>query len=189
HSDCSYQDKEQTNHKTDITKSTSGAVAGSNTPFGCKQPQPVCEMPRGADNSHGVEGHRPGTLKFQLHLTESGSGMSQQVDAAEAQMPGMPSHVEEGDGASPALRGVHPVAKPGVIPNIGIPAIPNVETVKGVIQNGQPDPKEFESYDKRESGKQLNLFGIRVRTLGGEGVGNKMFDQKQPNRNNPAQRV
>ena len=27
------------------TFASSGAVAGSNTPFGCKQPQPVCEMP------------------------------------------------------------------------------------------------------------------------------------------------
>src|SRR5256885_6044999 len=115
--------------------------------------------------------------------------MSQQVDAAEAQMPGMPGHVEEGDGAGPALRGIHPVAQPGVIPNVRTPAKPNVEAVKGVIQNWQPDSEEFESYDERESRKQLNLFRIGVRAFGGEGIGNKMFDQKQAHRNNPAKRV
>ena len=55
--------------------------------------------------------------------------------------------------------------------------------------NGKPDPKEFESYDERESSQQLNLFRIRARTSSGEGVGNKMFDQKESNRNNSAKRV
>src|SRR5580765_5885452 len=115
--------------------------------------------------------------------------MSQQVNATEAQMPSMPRHVEEGDGAGPALRGVHPVAHPGVIADVRISAIPDIETVKRVIQNRQPYPEEFESDDERESSQQLNLFGIRARTLGGEGVGYEMFDQKQSNRNNSAKRV
>jgi hypothetical protein len=128
-------------------------------------------------------------LKFQLHFTEGGSGMCQQVDAAEAQMPGMPGHIEKGDGAGPTLSGIHPVARPRVVPDVGISAIPDIEAVKGVIQNGKPDPKEFESYDERESSQQLNLFRIRARTSSGEGVGNKMFDQKESNRNNSAKRV
>ena len=93
-------------------------------------------------------------------------------------MPGMPGHVEEGYGSGPALSGVHPVARPGVVPHVGISAIPNIKAVKGVIQNGQPNAEEFKSDDEREASQQLNLFGIRAWTLGGEGVGNKMFNQK-----------
>src|SRR5256886_8793922 len=189
HGDCSHQNKEQTNRKTDVTKSASSAIAGSDTPLGREQPQPICEVPRGAKNSHGVEGHCPRMLKFQLHFTEGGSGMCQQVDAAEAQMPGMPGHIEKGDGAGPTLSGIHPVARPRVVHDVGISAIPDIEAVKGVIQNGKPDLEEFESYDERVSSQRNSLFRIRARPSSGEGVGNQMYDQKESSRTNSAKRV
>src|SRR5205823_7087353 len=73
----------------------------------CALPISVCEVPRGAKNPEGVKRNRPGMLKFSLHFAEGRAGICQDMHAAEAQMPGVPDHVEEGDGAGPALRSEH----------------------------------------------------------------------------------
>ena len=46
--------------------------------------------------------------------------MGQDVHAAEAQVPGVPHDVAEGDGAGPALQGEHPVAGPGIIGDVAL---------------------------------------------------------------------
>ena len=82
-------------------------------------------------------------LKFQLHFAERGVGMGQDVNAAEAQVPGVPHDVAEGDGAGPALEGGHPVAGPGIVADIALAAEPDVEAVERMIKDGQPDPEQF----------------------------------------------
>ena len=98
--------------------------------------------------------------------------------AREANMPGMPAHVKKGDGAGPALRGVHPVAGPGIPANIGVAAIPDVEAIERVKENREPDAEQFQRDDKRETGEKFDLLGIRRRAIDGEGVGDEVLNQK-----------
>src|SRR5213080_4986686 len=69
------------------------------------------------------------------------------------EMSGVPDHVEEGDGAGPALRSEHEIAGPGIIRNVAFSAIPNVEAIQRVIENGQPDSEQLQIKDKRKAGE------------------------------------
>ena len=126
-------------------------------------------------------------LKLQLHFAESGVGMGQDVNAAEAQMPGVPHDVAEGDGAGPALESEHPVAGPGIVADVALAAEPDVEAVERVIKDRQPDPEQFEVENEREAGEQFDLLGVCGGTAGGECVGDEVFDQERAYRNDAAE--
>src|SRR6266542_4380559 len=97
-------------------------------------------------------------MKLRLHFAKCRSGIRENVHPAKSQMPRMPTHIEEGNGPSPALRRVHPIARPGIVGDIALAAPPNIEAVKRVIKNGQLDTKQF------------NLLRVSSRTFGGKGV-------------------
>src|SRR5437667_6488285 len=103
--------------------------------------------------------------------------MAQNMYAGEANMPGMPAHIEEGNGAGPALCGVHPVAGPGILANIGVAAIPDVEAIERVKENREPDAEQFQRDDKRETGEKFDLLGIRRWAVDGEGGGDEVINQ------------
>ena len=86
--------------------------------------------------------------------------MTQDVNAAKTQMPGVPDDVEEDDSAGPTLGGEHPIARPGIFGNVAFAAEPDVEAVKRVVENRQPDSKQLQVENKREAGEQLHLLGI-----------------------------
>src|ERR1700722_10497686 len=115
--------------------------------------------------------------------------MTQDVNPAEAQLPGVPHDVEEGDTAGPALSGEHPVSGPGIFSNVAFAPVPDIEAVQSVIKNGNPDPEQLKIKDKRKTGEQLHLFGVGARASGGECVGNEMLNQKRAHRNDAAQRM
>ena len=73
------------------------------------------------------------------------------MHTAESQVPGVPGHIEECDGPGPALRGVHPVPCPRIGYCVALAAIPDIKTVKRVIENGQPDAEQLQSHDKGEA--------------------------------------
>src|SRR5438046_9776357 len=100
-------------------------------------------------------------LKLILHFAKSCAGISQNMHTAEAQMPGVPDHVEEGDGAGPALRSEHEIAGPGIIRNVAFSAIPNVEAIQRVIENEQPDSEQLQIKDKRKAGEYISLLAAR----------------------------
>src|SRR6266446_6645469 len=116
-------------------------------------------MPRRTNNPESIKRNRPWMLKFHLYFAKGRSRISQNVHATEAQMPGVPDHVEESDGSSPALGSVHPISGPGIICNIALAAIPDIKPVKGVIQNRQPYAEQFQTDDEREAAQKFNLFG------------------------------
>src|SRR5467141_2677270 len=128
-------------------------------------------------------------LKFSLHFAEGRAGICQDMHAAEAQMPGVPDHVEEGDGAGPALRSEHEIAGPGIIRNVAFSAIPNVEAIQRVIENGQPDPEQLQIKDKRKAGEEVDLLGVGSWTAGCKGIRDEVLDEKKADRNNAAERV
>src|SRR5579862_1464521 len=139
HSDRAHGHKQESDYAADVTEAPPGRVAGRDSPFGGEQPQSIREVPGGAENSDGVKRDGPGVLKFQLHLAKGRVGMSQNVNPTEAQMPGVPHDVEEGDAAGPALQSEHPVAGPGIICDVTLAPEPDIEAVEGVIEDGQPD--------------------------------------------------
>ena len=126
---------------------------------------------------------------FILHFAERRSGMREQVHAVEAQVPRVPHDVQKRDGAGPALRGVHPVARPRILGHIALAARPDVETVERVVQNRQPDSEQLEPEDKWEAGEKRNLIGVRAGAFRGESVGNEMLDQEEPDRNDARERM
>src|SRR5207245_10337004 len=97
-------------------------------------------------------------LKLILHFAKSCAGISQNVHTTEAQMPCVPHHVEEGNGTRPALRSKHEVTGPGIVCNVALSAIPNVEAVQRVVKNGQPDSEQIQIKEKRKAREQFNLL-------------------------------
>jgi len=49
--------------------------------------------------------------------------------------------VDEGDDAGPALRGIEPVAGPGIIGDVGLALIPDEDAVKSVVEDRNPNEK------------------------------------------------
>src|SRR5438270_6571019 len=102
-----------------------------------------------------------------------------QIDARKAHCPGMPNDVGEGNAASPALRGVHPIASPGIRDSVAVSAIPDIEAIQTMEGNRQPDANEFKKEDKRKIAEKTYLAGIGVRSANGGRIRNEnMFKQK-----------
>src|SRR5207247_7381930 len=104
-------------------------------------------------------------LKLILHFAEGRAGIGQDMHAAEAQMPGVPDHVEEGDGAGPALRSEHEIAGPGIIRNVAFSAIPNVEAIQRVIENGQPDSEQLQIRSEEHTSELQSRVDLVCRLL------------------------
>jgi hypothetical protein len=59
--------------------------------------------------------------------------------SGEAQGISVLHYVDEGDDAGPALRGVEPVARPGIIGDVGLALIPDEDAVEAVVEDRNPD--------------------------------------------------
>src|SRR5436853_6792312 len=113
-----------------------------------------------------------------------------QINSAEAHGPGMPDDVGKRDDASPALRGIHPVARPGIIGDIRLAAPPDVKAVQRMKQDGQPDAEQFKHSYEWQSAKKTNLTSVGGRSTSGGSVRDQdVFEQKCADGDNPAERV
>ena len=72
-----------------------------------------------------------------LDFGEGGVGVLGENDAGEALAIDVLGDVGEGDEAGVALGGVHPVAGPGVVDEVGLAAEPDPDAVEGVIEDGK----------------------------------------------------
>jgi len=115
--------------------------------------------------------------------------MTQDVNSAEAQMPCVPNYVEKNNSARPALGGKHPVAGPGIFGYVALAAKPNVEAVKRVIKNRQPNPEQLQIEDEREARKQFDLFGIRGGSSRCKRIRDEVLDQKCTDRDDATERM
>src|SRR5229473_2351657 len=98
-------------------------------------------MPGSGDDAEGVEGDHPRIVELCLHLRKCQVGMRRQMHTGEAQGISMLHDVDEGDNAGPALRGIKPVAGPGIIGDVGLALVPDEDSVKSVIEDWNPDEK------------------------------------------------
>ncbi len=183
----SNRNKADSDQRANISPAASRDWALRNPPFRREEPQAVSKVPRRTNDPDHVEPERPGREQLVLHFAECRRGIRQQVHTAEPQMPGVPHHVEESDCARPALRRIHPVPGPGIFGHVALSARPDIKAIKRVIKNRQPYAEQFKSEDKRKTAEERNLPGISAWALGGECVGDKMLDQKQPDWNNSAE--
>src|SRR4029077_14555950 len=68
-------------------------------------------------------------------------------------------------------------------------AIPDVEAVEGVVENRQPDAKQFQTYNEGEAGEQFHLLGVGCGAARGKGIRDEVLDQEGANRDDPAERM
>src|SRR5882762_8330371 len=95
-------------------------------------------MPGSAYQTQNIEGKEQRLKQFRLHFAERRAGIDMQVNAREAQRIRVESDVGKGNPAGPALRRIHPIAGPRIAKEVGLPPIPNVNTVSRVEENRQP---------------------------------------------------
>ena len=109
------------------------------------------------------------------------------MNPAKAQMPGVPYDVEKSDAAGPALGSEHPVARPGIVGDIALAAVPDIKAVEGVVENRQPDPEQLQIEHKRKAGEQFHLLGVCPGAPGGERIGDEVLNQKRSHWNDAAE--
>ena len=173
------RDQPQRKSKADIAKTAARLLAGGNPPLGGKQPQPIRKVPGRRDDSHCVKSDHPRILEFSLDLGERRGGIRRQVYASEAQVVRVLGDVDEGNNAGPALGRIKPVAGPGIIADVGLPAPPDVDAIQGVVEDRDPDAEQLQTHDEGQAIQKLDLGPVSVRALESLGVRNEVFKQKQ----------
>src|SRR5258706_8157347 len=116
--------------------------------------------------------------------------MRVKVNSPEPPRPRMPDDIGEGNAASPALRCIHPVAGPRIGNRVSAAAVPNVETIKSVECDRQPDPKQLENKYQGKARQKYHLLCISLGSADGGGVrNNNMFEKESANRNDAGKRM
>ena len=152
----------ESEREADIAKAAARLFTGGDAPLRGEQPQAVAEMPGSGDDADRVKGDHPRILKFCLDLGERLHGMRRQVHAGEAQEIGVLHHVDERDDAGPALRGVEPVARPGIIGDVGLALIPDIDAVEAVVKDRNPDEEQLEAEKRRAGCSETRLACRRL---------------------------
>ena len=106
-------------------------------------------------------------------------GMRRQVHAGEAQGISVLHDVDERDDAGPALRGVEPVARPGIIGDVGLALIPDEDAVEAVIEDRNPDEKQLQQKNEGQAVQKRDLPAIGVGAFEGFGVRDEVFEKER----------
>src|SRR5882757_4823933 len=101
-------------------------------------------MPGGAQQAQYIEDQEQRLKQFSLHLSKRCPGIDMQINARETHSVGVKGDVSESDPAGPALRRVHPVARPRIAEKIRLPSIPDVKTIEGMEENRKPNTEQFQ---------------------------------------------
>lgn len=110
------------------------ADADGDAPLAGEIPEAVAEMEGRRDDSDYVECEIVGILHGVGDV-----GVGRHAAGGEALDPNVPADEEEGDDAAPALQDVKPVGHPGVAEGVGFALPPDIETVEGVEEDGEPN--------------------------------------------------
>src|SRR6476646_2713241 len=129
HGEPSNQNQSERQDCTRAARPFARSLAYGDAPLGAEKIDAVREMPRRGNDPGQIKQPGPPVLKLGLHLVKSRIGMREQVCAGEAHRVRMPEDVDEGDGAGPALRGIHEVSRPGIVAYVGFAAEPDVKAV------------------------------------------------------------
>src|SRR6266850_226737 len=182
-----YEDEGEAGAK--YAEAAAGPLAHHQAPLSCEQPDAIAEVPRSRHDPHNVKSQCPGVLQLLLYFPKSCPRVPNNVDSEKAHSVGVPSDIKKGDGAGPALHGVHPVALPGIAHGVGVAAVPDVKAIKRVKGNRYPDKQRFNPDHEGQSGQKLDLVGVSVRTICRKSIGKEMFGEECAHRNYPAKRV
>ena len=152
--------------------------AWRDTPLGREEPDSVGKVPADGDHGDDVEGQDPGIRKFCLHLVKRHARIVGQVRAHETLGGHVVADVNECEDAGPALRGVHPVAGPGVIHDVRSAAEPNEDAVDGVVSDGNENENPFQHAHRRQAIEELHLRRVGRGAFQRLEVGDEMLQQK-----------
>ena len=97
--------------------------------------------------------------------------------------------IDEGDDAGPALRGIEPVAGPGIIGDIGFALIPDEDAVEAVVEDRNPDEKQFQQENERQAVQKCDLPAIGLGAFEGFGVRDEVLEKKSSDGHDAAERV
>src|SRR5258708_3660474 len=111
------------------------------------------------------------------------------MDAGKTHGPLVPADIKEGDASGPALGPVHEVAGERIIADVRLAPEPDVEAIERMVEQRQIDAEQLQKRYKRQAGEKFHLVRVSMRAVSGKRVGNKMLDQKGPDRNDSAQRM
>jgi|SRR5271165_5305739 len=145
----------------------------SDAPFIEKIPDADAEVERRSDDTDGHEGEEPGVGEELLDVGVGGTAVSGPALGVE-----MPTYIDEGDETSVALRGIEPVADPGVGRDVGLAAHPDVNAVEAVVEDGEKDGGPFDEGAIRDSLEFLRDGIVLFGTDESGAVGVKMFGKE-----------
>ena len=135
-------------------------------------------MPGSGDDAKGVERDHPRIVELCLHLGKCQVRMRRQVHAGKAQGVSVLHDVDEGDDAGPALRAIEPVAGPGIIGDVGLALIPDEDAVESVVEDRNPNEKQFQQKNERQAVQKCDLPAVGVCAFEGFGVRDEVFEKK-----------
>src|ERR1019366_2223806 len=183
-------DEHKCQSSANVAELASRVIAGRQTPLGRKQPNTVSEMPRRGNDSDDVEGYRPRTLEVEPHFRECVLiATAHQMYTREPHIDDVVRDIDEGDNAGPALRGIKPIAGPGIVADIRIAFVPDVQAVDPVIQQRQEDEHPFQHVHEWQAGEELYLIVVGLNALGRFRVGNEVFNQESADGHNAGERM
>ena len=163
--------------------------AGGDAPFRGEQPQAVAEVPGCRDDTDCVKSDHPRMLKFCLNLGKGLKRVRRQVHAGEAQEVSVLRHEDQRDDAGPALRSVEPVAGPGIIADVSLALIPDVNAVEAVVEDRNPDEEQLQQKNGGQAVQKLDLLSIGDGAFEGFGVRDEVFEKKGSNGYDAAERM
>ena len=146
-------------------------------------------MPGSGDDAERVKGDHPRIVKLCLHLRKCLVGMRRQVHAGETQRVSMLHDVDEGDDAGPALRGIEPIAAPGIIADVGLALIPDENAVEGVVEDRNPNKKQLQEKNEGQAVQKRDLPAIGLGAFEGFSVRDEVFEKECSDRHDAAERV
>src|SRR5215469_2568098 len=175
--------------EADPSEAVAGGFAGGDAPLGREEPDAVGEVPADGDHGDDVDRKHDGMRELLLDLPEGGVGMLRQADPGEALTPDVLADVEEGDEAGPALGGVHPIAGPGVVDDVGLAAQPDIDAVDAVIEEGKEDEDPLEHAHERQAVEEPDLLTVGDGALEGFKVREQVLEEECADGNDAEERV
>ena len=97
--------------------------------------------------------------------------------------------VDERDDAGPTLRGIEPIAGPGIIGDVGLALIPDEDAVEAVVEDRNPNEKKLKQKNEGQAVQKCDLPTIDLGAFEGFSVRDEVLEKKGSNGDNAAEGV
>src|SRR5579863_1322219 len=139
HDGNAHDQKDQRNSNAEVTRGALRPYCGRQSPLTKKIPDADPQMDGTGTHAQEEKAKEIRILHGLINDVVCGSAVGQEAFAVN-----VPAEEEKRDQAGPALESKHPIADPGILRNVNLAAIPDIESVEGVIKNREPDDANFE---------------------------------------------